>query len=301
MPGEIIRPNDVVKHLPTGEEWLVCGVNTKTGHLIPYGYPFPTIAELANCELIESRNSPQPTEVKTALTVAGCSSFIEEDARPSELTPDTNFKVIDTCSPDTQARKAGGDNTDTAFPLSDRNCEADLAGIMEKHHSDGSPKNEPAANYVGDANKRVLPGIIRLVIERAEQACRYAFKHQEFTDRDTEYGRGVEDGWETGSLTCEGAIEKHVLKHINEDIATCNRRVSEPGTSVITWHTYDGTPETLPERSCRVLLHKRGWTGGVSFLDFSNGRVCWADDGRDIVIEAGHVWAYLPELPKGES
>lgn len=72
-----IRANDFVLHRPTDEEWVVCGVNDK--HLIPCGYPFPTRADLADCELLESRSLPQPEEYKNALRQHGLESFIERD------------------------------------------------------------------------------------------------------------------------------------------------------------------------------------------------------------------------------
>lgn len=50
----MIRPNDVVLHKPSGEKWVVAGVNTQTGELVPMGYPFPSIAKLSDCELLES-------------------------------------------------------------------------------------------------------------------------------------------------------------------------------------------------------------------------------------------------------
>lgn len=56
--------------------------------------------------------------------------------------------------------------------------------------------------------------LIDLVIERAEQACRYALKHQNFdSDTDPEF----RSGWEVGASVCEGAIRSHVLQHIEAD------------------------------------------------------------------------------------
>lgn len=48
-------------------------------NLIPCGYPFPTRADLADCELLESRGLPQPDEYKNALRQYGLESFIEKD------------------------------------------------------------------------------------------------------------------------------------------------------------------------------------------------------------------------------
>lgn len=41
-----IMPNDTVKHRPSGEIWVVCGVNHESGSLVPMGYPFPSIAKV---------------------------------------------------------------------------------------------------------------------------------------------------------------------------------------------------------------------------------------------------------------
>lgn len=59
--------------------------------------------------------------------------------------------------------------------------------------------------------------IVDLVIERAEQACRYALKHQEFSDCDG--NSHYREGWEVAAAVCEGAIKGHVLAHIAADIA----------------------------------------------------------------------------------
>ena len=50
-----IKPNDVVLHKPSGEKWVVAGVNYDEGRLIPKGYPFPSLANIADCELLERR------------------------------------------------------------------------------------------------------------------------------------------------------------------------------------------------------------------------------------------------------
>lgn len=48
-----IMPNDIVLHVPSGEKWAVCGVDHIRGELVPYGYPFPTIAQISDCVLLE--------------------------------------------------------------------------------------------------------------------------------------------------------------------------------------------------------------------------------------------------------
>jgi hypothetical protein len=57
--------------------------------------------------------------------------------------------------------------------------------------------------------------IIDAVIERAEQACRYALKHQNF-DSDTE--PGYRNGWEVAASVCEGSIRYNVMRHIEDDL-----------------------------------------------------------------------------------
>lgn len=70
-----MKANDVVKHIPTGEEWVVCGVN---GHnIIPCGYPFPSMARIEDCVLIEERNTPQTKEQADALIKSGLPRFVE--------------------------------------------------------------------------------------------------------------------------------------------------------------------------------------------------------------------------------
>jgi len=78
MPNYAIRPSDIVRHIPSGETWVVCGVNYDTGHLIPCGYPFPSIAKITDCELVEERYSAdgQPDEYINALCAHGMESYI---------------------------------------------------------------------------------------------------------------------------------------------------------------------------------------------------------------------------------
>jgi hypothetical protein len=74
-----IMPNDIVLHRPTGEEWTVCGVNYKRGELIPGGYPFPSFARIADCDLIEKRYNKecQTREQIEALKKAELPNFID--------------------------------------------------------------------------------------------------------------------------------------------------------------------------------------------------------------------------------
>ncbi len=74
-----IKAGDTVKHIPTGETWLVCGVNYKSGDLVPCGYPFPSVAKIADCELIMSGKSGQTKEMQVALAKHWMHSFIEQE------------------------------------------------------------------------------------------------------------------------------------------------------------------------------------------------------------------------------
>jgi hypothetical protein len=68
-----------------------------------------------------------------------------------------------------------------------------------------------------------LPQLVRLVatevVSRAEQACRYALKHQDLSDSPPEYKMG----WEVGAMVCEAAIKQQVDRHFDDIL----RRVTE--------------------------------------------------------------------------
>lgn len=74
-----IKPNDVVLHKPSGEKWVVAGVNAYDGKLIPKGYPFPSVANIADCELIEARYEVEYQEeaVIKALIRHGLKNFVD--------------------------------------------------------------------------------------------------------------------------------------------------------------------------------------------------------------------------------
>lgn len=77
---KIIQPNDTVIHKPSGEIWVVCGVDYNKGDLIPCGYPLPTLAKLSDCELIEKgyiRYGGQKPEYIEALKKDGLDRFID--------------------------------------------------------------------------------------------------------------------------------------------------------------------------------------------------------------------------------
>lgn len=74
-----IKPNDTVLHRPTGETWVVAGVNLTTGELVPCGYPFPSVAKIADCELLEKgyEAKPQGEDVIAAFQKEGMLNFID--------------------------------------------------------------------------------------------------------------------------------------------------------------------------------------------------------------------------------
>lgn len=80
-----IRPNDVVLHKPTGETWVVAGVHYDGKTLVPMGYPFPSIADTDDCELVESHYAgrPQDEHVIRTLMAHGMESYV--DARSAML------------------------------------------------------------------------------------------------------------------------------------------------------------------------------------------------------------------------
>lgn len=75
-----IQPNDTVYHEPSGETWVVCGVDYEKGELIPCGYPFPTIARISDCRIIEKgymSRGGQPEGYITALLERGLERFVD--------------------------------------------------------------------------------------------------------------------------------------------------------------------------------------------------------------------------------
>lgn len=79
-----IRPGDFVKHIPSGEFWVVCGVNYEWNGLIPCGYPFPMLAKISDCILEESNGLEQTEEMKNALRKNGLESFVERKVEAGE-------------------------------------------------------------------------------------------------------------------------------------------------------------------------------------------------------------------------
>ena len=75
----MIKPSDTVLHKPSGETWIVCGVDHSKGELIPCGYPFPTLAKVSDCELVKEGYTAhgQPEEYIKALQKHGLDRFID--------------------------------------------------------------------------------------------------------------------------------------------------------------------------------------------------------------------------------
>ena len=74
-----IRPNDIVLHKPSGEKWVVAGVHYDGNTLIPKGYPFPSVAKIEDCELLESGyiTKPQEENVIRTLMEHGLESYVD--------------------------------------------------------------------------------------------------------------------------------------------------------------------------------------------------------------------------------
>ena len=82
---ERIMPNDIVRHVASGETWAVAAVNHERGYLIPGGWPFPSYALIDGCELIERRyeTEPQSEKMIRELIAHGCAAYV--DRRSAQL------------------------------------------------------------------------------------------------------------------------------------------------------------------------------------------------------------------------
>jgi len=70
-----MKAGDDVKHIPTGEEWVLAGVDTKRGEVYPAGWP-ESIADIKDCELILSCSDKESLE-----TLRQCLSLRPSDVR----------------------------------------------------------------------------------------------------------------------------------------------------------------------------------------------------------------------------
>ena len=74
-----IMPNDIGLHKPSGEKWVVAGVNYATREVVPYGYPFPSFGKMEDCEIVERRYELefQPKKVISEFLSRGMPTFID--------------------------------------------------------------------------------------------------------------------------------------------------------------------------------------------------------------------------------
>ena len=82
---------------------------------------------------------------------------------------------------------------------------------------DSSPANSAEHRYTARA-KFVSDVIVESAITSAEQACRYALKHQTFEAGDDGKITDYESGWTVAAAVCEGAIRSQVYNHLMNDI-----------------------------------------------------------------------------------
>lgn len=87
---ERIRAGDVVRHIPSGEKWLVCGVDYERNVIVPYGYPFPSIAKITDCELLEKRNTGQTQEMREALLKEGLTGLVKKESEENTMNTTDN-------------------------------------------------------------------------------------------------------------------------------------------------------------------------------------------------------------------
>lgn len=75
--------------------------------------------------------------------------------------------------------------------------------------------------------------------------------------------------------------------------------LSEPGTSVIHWTRYDGSPETLPLWNTQLLLVGID-SVCIGYYSRKADSQSWVSDEGDLQdVEIGDLWAYLPSPPEG--
>lgn len=76
MKTVTVKPGDVVRHLPSGEEWIVGAVNiARPTEFVPLGWPM-SIENTAECELIYSCS-----EERALKTLKDCAELRDGDIR----------------------------------------------------------------------------------------------------------------------------------------------------------------------------------------------------------------------------
>lgn len=173
---------------------------------------------------------------------------------PKDLNPDTNFKIIDTRPPDTQARMTGDHFPDVKKMIS------------AESGKDYLPVLKSCPFCGGEAEK--------VTFERMNETFVRCKSCGVCTKMDNSQGDVAIDAW--------------------------NRRTPGPGTSVITWYRYDGTPETLPEEDRTVIIktQKLITVGDRSMGSWFVVGNTFVDNPVELPCKKGDLWAYLPEPPR---
>lgn len=116
-------------------------------------------------------------------------------------------------------------SVDHAEAIRIKDCNGDTLATMNFTHlrgkrpiSDVEMFADNIVHWVNKSNEATpsqdvpLEQIVNAVIERAEQACRYVLKHQNFERDDAEH----EKAYEAACSVCERAIRPHVERHMTE-------------------------------------------------------------------------------------
>lgn len=208
---------------------------------------------------------------------------------PKDLNPDTNFKIIDTRSPDTQARKAdmpvktGKDYFPELKPCPFCGGEAERMDMKSMRESciscpscgaSTSLSHEDSAGFVMAWNRRTPESVSRTnLLVAALRSLVYLKSIKDAHGKTDEYLRRQPLAWELARKALDD----------NCDMSD---------VSVVTWVRYDGTPETLPDGNSRILHF---WLKAPDWV------IVWdVADGLAEVIQAGDLWAYFPDPPKGK-
>lgn len=112
----------------------------------------------------------------------------------------------------------------------------------------------------GEATSRT----VNAIIERAEQACRYALKHQEFSADNPEF----KSGWDVAAHVCEKAIRPHVLCHLSEDALASAEPWPEVSPTTEPWLKFalkmaeddcEGREDATDEFSLKLLARRKAY------------------------------------------
>lgn len=204
-----------------------------------------------------------------------------------------------------------------------------VAPVPPEARSAGGTSPSPKAEMQGGDE-----ALVEAIIERAEQACRYALKHQSF-DGDTT--KGFREGWEVAAAVCERAIREHVKRHLAADLARALLSApKDKGGSVGETKAYvleaarnflenpeDGNAADFVKMGdlravCRALLAKDKaawsemrnttlaklwlWKNGDHYWAFDNLYPCVSADGDPLTLGEPVGYALLkPSVPRREA